>query len=197
MWPGRGCWCCLTLCQLFITSLCQVTPLSFSLIPHSHSHSLTLTLTLILTHTLILSLTHPHTYTNALTPTRLNTPGQQQVKYFKGAFQDPVNFFQMPLINAVSRELSRTYVKAAAANTAAAAAGGGLVEDSRSSSIPPLALAASLVNGSSSSTAFDWAPRMVRFPHPSLQTVNLLGQVLSSFIFASLMFGCVSQVRGG
>jgi hypothetical protein len=45
--------------------------------------------------------------------------------------------------------------------------------------------------------SFEWSPRMVRFPHPSLQTVNLLGQVLSSFIFASLMFGCVSQVGGG
>lgn len=101
-----------------------------------------------------------------------------QVKYFKGTFQDPVNFFQLPMINAVARELSRSYV-------ARATSSGNSSSSSRSAS--------GLV---SSATAFEWSPRMVRFPHPSLQTINLLGQVLSSFIFASLMFGCVSQVRG-
>jgi hypothetical protein len=85
------------------------------------------------------------------------------VKYFKGSFQDPVNFFQMPMVNAVARELARSYV--AAANSS-----------------------------SSSNSAFAWSPQLVRFPHPSLQSMNLLGQVLASFIFASLMFNCVSQV---
>lgn len=99
-----------------------------------------------------------------------------QVKYFKGAFQDPVNFFQIPLINAVARELSRSYVARA--------------RNSSSSS-------SAAVNLLSSPDAFEWSPRLVRFPHPSLQTVNLLGQVLSSFIFASLMFGSVSQVGDG
>lgn len=99
-----------------------------------------------------------------------------QVKYFKGTFQDPVNFFQVPLINAVARELSRSYVARA--------------RNSSSSS-------SSAVDLLSSPDAFEWSPRLVRFPHPSLQTVNLLGQVLSSFIFASLMFGSVSQVGDG
>jgi hypothetical protein len=89
------------------------------------------------------------------------------VKYFKGAFQDPVNFFQMPMINAVARELAHSYVNTAAANS------------------------------SSSSSGFSWSPQLVRFPHPSLQSMNLLGQVLASFIFASLMFNCVSQVGLG
>jgi len=106
-----------------------------------------------------------------------------QVKYFKGTFQDPVNFFQLPMINAVARELSRSYVARATSSS-----------NSSNSSSSSSRSASGLV---SSAAAFEWSPRMVRFPHPSLQTINLLGQVLSSFIFASLMFGCVSQVRGG
>src|SRR5689334_3629050 len=83
-------------------------------------------------------------------------------------FQDPTQFFSMPLINAVARELSQSYVRSssAAARTPAAAA----------------------------NTVIQWQPRMAKFPHPSLQTTSLLGQVLSSFIFASLMFGFVTQV---
>lgn len=95
-----------------------------------------------------------------------------QVKYFKGNFQDPVNFFQLPMVNAVARELSRAYVSKANSS------------NSRTASLL----------SSTAAAGFEWSPRMVRFPHPSLQTINLLGQVLSSFIFASLMFGCVSQV---
>jgi hypothetical protein len=36
----------------------------------------------------------------------------------------------------------------------------------------------------------------VRFPHPNLETSSFLGSVLAAFIFASLMFGFVSQVSG-
>lgn len=41
---------------------------------------------------------------------------------------------------------------------------------------------------------FQWEPAMVRFPHPSLGGTSMLSQVLALFVFASLMFGCVSQV---
>jgi hypothetical protein len=85
-------------------------------------------------------------------------------------FQDPLNFFQLPFINAVARELSRSYVATAAAAGA---------DDA------PLA-----------PDGFVWAPRMAVFPHPSLQSTSLLAQVLSSFVFAALMFGFVTQVGG-
>lgn len=93
-----------------------------------------------------------------------------QVKYFKGIFQDPTQFFSMPMTNAVARELSRRLVVTAPA---------------------------SLVLPDPEAAFVEWAPRLVKFPHPSLQTTNLLGQVLSSFIFASLMFGSVTQVSRG
>jgi hypothetical protein len=44
--------------------------------------------------------------------------------------------------------------------------------------------------------AFTWAPRMLSYPHPYLQAKSLLGGVLAAFIFAALMFGFVTQVRG-
>lgn len=93
------------------------------------------------------------------------------MKYFKGSFQDPVNFFQIPMVNAAARELSRGLVA------------GTIAANSSSSSLL-----------GSTPAGFEWSPRLVPFPHPSLQTMNLLGQVLASFIFASLMFNVVSQV---
>jgi hypothetical protein len=74
----------------------------------------------------------------------------------------------------VARELSRSVVARAAAITAT----------------PGAAAAAA----AGASAGLEWSPRLVRFPHPSLQSTNLLGQVLASFIFASLMFGFVTQV---
>uniref|UniRef100_A0A383W084 ABC transporter domain-containing protein n=1 Tax=Tetradesmus obliquus TaxID=3088 RepID=A0A383W084_TETOB len=91
------------------------------------------------------------------------------VKYFKGSFQDPTLFFAMPMVNAAARELTRHHLAANPNSKAGAASGAG---------------AAGLV----------WAPRLAKFPHPSLQSSSLLGQVLSSFIFASLMFGFVTQM---
>lgn len=91
-----------------------------------------------------------------------------QLKYFKGSFQDPTQFFSIPLMNAVARELSQSYARSAAAATRTPAA--------------------------AANTVIQWQPRMAKFPHPSLQTTSLLGQVLSSFVFASLMFGFVTQV---
>eukprot|EP00879_Flechtneria_rotunda_P013739 GHRR01014351.1.p1 GENE.GHRR01014351.1~~GHRR01014351.1.p1 ORF type:complete len:558 (+),score=120.29 GHRR01014351.1:287-1960(+) len=99
------------------------------------------------------------------------------VKYFKGSFQDPTLFFQVPMMNAVARELSRTFFAAAAA-----------VDSSSNSAMLP-ALDDDVTGG-----VLSWRPQLVKFPHPSLQTSNLLGQVLSSFIFASLMFGFVTQM---
>jgi hypothetical protein len=87
------------------------------------------------------------------------------VKYFKGAFQDPTQFFAVPMVNAAARELAR---HAIASNPGAVAGPGG--------------------------EELQWSPRLAKFPHPSLQSTSLLGQVLSSFIFASLMFGFVTQV---
>jgi hypothetical protein len=91
------------------------------------------------------------------------------VKYFKGAFQDPTLFFAVPMVNAAARELAR---HAIASNPAAAAR-----------------------RGAAAGAELQWSPRLAKFPHPSLQSSSLLGQVLSSFIFASLMFGFVTQVR--
>ena len=85
-------------------------------------------------------------------------------KYFKGTFQDPNQFFQLPLISAVSREAAHLLLERSGGS-----AGG-------------------------NATAPAWAPALAAFPHPGLDTVNLLAGVLAAFIFASLMFGFVAQV---
>jgi hypothetical protein len=97
-----------------------------------------------------------------------------QVKYFKGAFQDPTLFFAVPLVNAAARELARHAI-----------------------TTNPGGVAGLTAAAANSSEVFEWAPRLAKFPHPSLQSSSLLGQVLSSFIFASLMFGFVTQVGVG
>jgi hypothetical protein len=104
-------------------------------------------------------------------PCRCAVALRLQVKYFKGSFQDPTQFFAVPMVNAAARELAR---HAIASNPGAVASGLGL---------------------GSGGEVLQWAPRLAKFPHPSLQSTSLLGQVLSSFIFASLMFGFVTQVR--
>lgn len=44
---------------------------------------------------------------------------------------------------------------------------------------------------------FDWKPQMALFPHPQLRSIGMVGYVLGPFIFASCMFGLVTQVRVG
>jgi hypothetical protein len=102
---------------------------------------------------------HPPTPRPFLPPQSNST-----VKYFKGQFQDPTTFFQVPLLNAVARESAR----AALSRDAPEAAVG-----------------------------FRWAPRLLAFPHPFLQSKSLLGGVLAAFIFAALMFSFVAQVGAG
>jgi hypothetical protein len=34
-----------------------------------------------------------------------------QIKFFKGTVQDPNTFFQIPLMNAIAREISRQYIQ--------------------------------------------------------------------------------------
>jgi hypothetical protein len=98
------------------------------------------------------------------------------VKYFKGTFQDPTMFFALPLQSAVAAALAREAVAAA------------LESGSGPDALNPAG-------------ELEWAPRLAPFPHPGLPSSDLLGQVLASFIFASLMFGFVAQVcvcvRGG
>ncbi|KAI8472689.1 MAG: hypothetical protein J3K34DRAFT_204610 [Monoraphidium minutum] len=83
------------------------------------------------------------------------------VKYFKGDFQDPSTFFQVPMMNAVAREAAR---------------------------------AALLRRAPERAGAFSWAPRLLSFPHPYLDSRSLLAGVLAAFIFAALMFGFVTQM---
>jgi hypothetical protein len=105
------------------------------------------------------------------------------VKYFKGSFQDPVNFFAVPMINAVGRAIAQLY-----ANSSTSERTNMLLSENHM-----------LLTGSSDrgdDAAVQWRPRLGKFPHPSLESggMQLQGQILAVFIFASLMFGCVSQV---
>jgi hypothetical protein len=49
--------------------------------------------------------------------------------------------------------------------------------------------------GEGAAAALEWAPQLAPFPHPQLRSSNLVGFVLSPFIFAACMFGMVMQVR--
>eukprot|EP00878_Enallax_costatus_P021602 GHUV01022886.1.p1 GENE.GHUV01022886.1~~GHUV01022886.1.p1 ORF type:complete len:298 (+),score=51.96 GHUV01022886.1:484-1377(+) len=44
---------------------------------------------------------------------------------------------------------------------------------------------------------FDWEPQLALFPHPQLRSIGMVGYVLGPFIFASCMFGLVTQVGAG
>ncbi|WIA44552.1 hypothetical protein OEZ86_007282 [Tetradesmus obliquus] len=102
------------------------------------------------------------------------------VKYFKGSFQDPTGFFAVPMINAVGRAIAQLF-----ANTTS------------SSSVSNSKYNMSLTQSDMLQDA-QWRPRLGAFPHPSLESggMQLQGQVLAVFIFAALMFGCVSQISG-
>jgi hypothetical protein len=102
------------------------------------------------------------------------------VKYFKGSFQDPTNFFAVPMINAVGHAIAQLF-----ANT------------TRSNNVSDMLLMQSNMLRDLSYDTVQWQPRLGKFPHPSLESggMQLQGQILAVFIFASLMFGCVSQVR--
>eukprot|EP00878_Enallax_costatus_P026229 GHUV01028120.1.p1 GENE.GHUV01028120.1~~GHUV01028120.1.p1 ORF type:complete len:192 (+),score=47.97 GHUV01028120.1:1765-2340(+) len=41
---------------------------------------------------------------------------------------------------------------------------------------------------------FDWEPQLALFPHPQLRSIGMVGYVLGPFIFASCMFGLVTQL---
>jgi hypothetical protein len=102
------------------------------------------------------------------------------VKYFKGSFQDPVNFFAVPMINAVGRAIAQLYANS-----------------STDMSFSENNMLLTRSSGRADDAAVQWRPRLGKFPHPSLESggMQLQGQILAVFIFASLMFGCVSQVR--
>jgi len=42
--------------------------------------------------------------------------------------------------------------------------------------------------------ALRWSPRLAPFPHPALASADIIGGVLSAFLFAALMFGFVTQM---
>jgi small-conductance mechanosensitive channel len=101
------------------------------------------------------------------------------VKYFKGSFQDPVTFFAVPMINAVGRAIAQFYANS---STDKLLTGNNMLLTGESDNAGEAAVL--------------WRPRLGKFPHPSLESggMQLQGQILAVFIFASLMFGCVSQV---
>jgi hypothetical protein len=99
------------------------------------------------------------------------------VKYFKGSFQDPTIFFAVPMINAVGRAIAQLFANSSSNADA-------------NNRLPT-------ENDMLHNAEMLWRPRLGKFPHPSLESggMQLQGQILAVFIFASLMFGCVSQVN--
>ena len=49
----------------------------------------------------------------------------------------------------------------------------------------------------SSTSKFSWQVSLKDFPHPALDTVTIVGQVLGPFLFAANMFGFVLTVSAG
>ncbi|KAG1680746.1 hypothetical protein FOA52_008079 [Chlamydomonas sp. UWO 241] len=85
------------------------------------------------------------------------------VKFWKGTFQNPNTFVQLPLQSAVQREIARYTM---ATTPALAGMADGLA----------------------------WDVGIAAFPHPTLATTSVLGQVLGPFVFAAVMFAFVSQM---
>ncbi|GFR51512.1 hypothetical protein Agub_g13927, partial [Astrephomene gubernaculifera] len=87
------------------------------------------------------------------------------VKYFKGKYQHPNKFVQLPLQVAVHREIARYQL----ANSG-------------------------LPNASGLASSLRLEVGLKEFPHPTIATVSVLGQVLGPFVFAACMFSFVTQI---
>ncbi|KAG2423312.1 hypothetical protein HXX76_015459 [Chlamydomonas incerta] len=86
-------------------------------------------------------------------------------KYFKGTFQNPNTFVQLPLQSAVHREIARYQI----ANSGVA-------------------------NATGLAAALNLETSLKEFAHPTIATVSVLGQVLGPFVFAACMFSFVIQI---
>ncbi|KXZ51812.1 hypothetical protein GPECTOR_11g253 [Gonium pectorale] len=87
------------------------------------------------------------------------------VKYFKGSFQHPNKFVQLPLQAAVHREIARYQLNASG-----------------------------LPNASALASQLSFEVSLKEFAHPTIATVSVLGQVLGPFVFAACMFSFVTQI---
>ncbi|GLI66002.1 hypothetical protein VaNZ11_009613 [Volvox africanus] len=86
-------------------------------------------------------------------------------KFFKGTYQHPNKFMQLPLQAAVHREIARYQLK-----------------NSR------------LPNASGLAAGLQLEAALKEFAHPTISTVTVLGQVLGPFVFAACMFSFVIQI---
>ncbi|GIL78966.1 hypothetical protein Vretimale_187 [Volvox reticuliferus] len=86
-------------------------------------------------------------------------------KFFKGAYQHPNKFMQLPLQAAVHREIARYQLKNSG-----------------------------ITNASSLAAALQFEAALKEFAHPTIATVTVLGQVLGPFVFAACMFSFVIQI---
>ncbi|PNW72975.1 hypothetical protein CHLRE_14g613950v5 [Chlamydomonas reinhardtii] len=86
-------------------------------------------------------------------------------KYFKGTFQNPNTFVQLPLQSAVHREIARYQI----ANSGVS-------------------------NATGLAAALNLETSLKEFAHPTIATVSVLGQVLGPFVFAACMFSFVIQI---
>ncbi|EFJ52653.1 hypothetical protein VOLCADRAFT_85850 [Volvox carteri f. nagariensis] len=86
-------------------------------------------------------------------------------KFFKGKFQHPNKFIQLPLQFAVHREIARYQLG--------------------SSGLP---------NAGTLATSLEFEANLKEFAHPAIAAVSVLGQVLGPFVFAACMFSFVIQI---
>ncbi|MEW5309052.1 MAG: hypothetical protein WDW38_000964 [Sanguina aurantia] len=86
-------------------------------------------------------------------------------KFFKGQYQDPNTFVQLPLQSAVQREIARYLLSQDPNPTTAAVA-----------------------------SSLTWNAGYRVFAHPTIATTSVLSQVLGPFVFAACMFSFITQI---
>ncbi|GLC34108.1 hypothetical protein PLESTB_000838300 [Pleodorina starrii] len=86
-------------------------------------------------------------------------------KFFKGKYQHPNKFVQLPLQAAVHREIARYQLNNSG-----------------------------LANAASLASSLSLEPSLKEFAHPAIATRSVLGQVLGPFVFAACMFSFVIQI---
>ena len=90
-------------------------------------------------------------------------------QYFKGAFQDPNMYIQLPLQSALERAFMQL-----------------VVSNASHGAVTPLPTGSIIMQ-----QGLEWNVRIKYFPHPSLTSQSIAGQVAPVFILASLMFNFV------
>ncbi len=124
-----------------------------------------------------------------------------QVKFFKNSFQDPTFFAQVPMQVAAEREIARYYWQQVRRQVGAhkfSICSNPSLFDTQTSNPKNLCPCPCLCPHplqSNTPGELNWTVSTSQFAHPTVATINIVGQAMGPFVFAANMFNFVLLVR--